>query len=315
MKPPPFDYRSPASLDEALAFLEELGPEAKPLAGGQSLIPMLNFRLARPSVLVDLNGVAELDGIEACADGGLRMGAMTRQREVERSPLVAERAPLLAETMPHVAHPQIRNRGTLGGSVAHADPAAELPAVLLALGARFRVRRHGDGGEGREVEAGDFFTGLFTTALEAEELLTEVCVPPLPPGSGWAFEEVARRHGDYALAGVAAVVRLDDGGACREARLAYVNAGPVPLAAPAAAALLAGEEPGPEALRAAAEAAARELDPPADVHAASEYRKHLARVLTVRALERAFRRAAAPPASGEGGKRPVADGPRSGLGS
>lgn len=288
MKPPPFEYLAPDSVEEALAALAEHGFDAKPLAGGQSLVPMLNFRLARPAVLVDLNGLQELEGVEVSGDGGVRMGAMTRQRVLERSPLVAERAPLVAEAAPHVAHPQIRNRGTVGGSVAHADPAAEIPAVLLALDASFLVR--GPGGE-RWIPAGDFFLGLFTTALESDELLVGLEIPTSPPGSGWAFEEVARRHGDYALAGIAAVVRMDGAGRCETARLVYVNAGPVPMEATEAGALLSGEEPRAEAIRAAAEAAAAGLDPPADVHASVEYRRHLARVLTQRALERAFRRA------------------------
>ncbi|MFQ5680409.1 MAG: FAD binding domain-containing protein, partial [Gemmatimonadota bacterium] len=233
MKPPPFEYFAPDTPEEALGLLVEHGYDAKPLAGGQSLIPMLNFRLASPAVLVDLNRIGSLAGIEPGEDGGLWIRAMTRQREAERSPLVAERAPLLAEAMSHVAHPQIRNRGTVGGSAAHADPAAELPAVLLALKARLRIR----GAEGERVlPAAEFFAGLFTTALGPEELLVAVEIPPPAPGWGWAFEEVARRHGDYALVGVAAGVRIGEAGRCEEARLAYVNGGPGAGAAPGAGA-------------------------------------------------------------------------------
>ncbi|MFQ5691104.1 MAG: FAD binding domain-containing protein [Gemmatimonadota bacterium] len=315
MKPPPFDYFVPDTLEEALGLLAEHGYDAKPLAGGQSLIPMLNFRLACPAVLVDLNRIASLGGIHPGEDGGLRIGAMARQRDVERSALVAERAPLLADAMPHVAHPQIRNRGTVGGSAAHADPAAELPAVLLALEARFRIQ--GPDGE-RVVPASDFFASLFTTALAPEELLVAIEIPPLPPGSGWAFEEVARRHGDYALVGVAAGVQVGEDGRCLKAGLSYVNAGsgpvavssgtaqassepvavgagPVALSGPLAAASvesLVGEVGRPAVIREVSEAAAAELDPPEDIHASPEYRRHLAKVLTERALRRAFQEAA-----------------------
>lgn len=288
MKPPPFRYSAPDTLEEALEVLEEGGFEARPLAGGQSLIPMLNFRLARPEILVDLNGIDELAGIEGDGNGGLRIGAMTRQRAAERSSLVAERAPLLAEALPWVAHPQIRNRGTVGGSAAHADPAAELPAALLALDARFVAE--GPGGQ-RSLAASDFFAGLFTTALEPDELLVAIEVPAPAPGAGWAFEEVARRHGDYALVGAAAGVAVDEAGSCREARLAFVNAGAVPLLATEAAAVLAGERASDALLAEAVEAARAGLEPPEDVHASSAYRRHLAGVLARRVLERAFQRA------------------------
>lgn len=285
MKPPPFEYVAPSSVEEAVAALAEAGPDAKPLAGGQSLIPMLNFRLARPGVLVDLNGVEELAGIEAAEDGGLRIGAMTRQRAAERSRLVAERAPLLAEALPWVAHPQIRNRGTVGGSAVHADPAAELPAVLLALAARFVAR--GPEGE-RALGAEAFFLGLFTTALAPDELLVAVELPPLPAGAGCGFAEIARRHGDYALAGAAAAVELDGEGVCRRARVAFVNAGPVPLLSEPAAEALEGERPSEARVAEAARAATEALDPPEDVHATPAYRRHLAGVLARRALARAF---------------------------
>ena len=186
MKPAPFEYHAPGSVDEVLALLAEHGDEAKVLAGGQSLVPTMNFRLAQPEVLIDLNRVAELDHLRV-EGSELRIGAMTRQRTVERSALVAERAPLLTETLPWIAHPQIRNRGTFGGALAHADPAAELPAVTLALGARFRARRRG---AERWIAAGGFFTGLFETALGPDELLVEVALPELGPRTGWAFREV-----------------------------------------------------------------------------------------------------------------------------
>jgi len=288
MKPAPFAYHRPATLDEALVLLAEHGGEAKPLAGGQSLIPAMNFRLARPAVLVDLNRVAELGYVRAGRDG-LDIGAMTRQRAVERSDAVRSAAPLLAEAMPFIAHPQIRNRGTVGGSLAHADPAAELPAVMLALEARFRAR--GPQGE-RWIPAGEFFTGILETALGPDELLLEVAVPKSPARTGYAFAELARRRGDYALVGVAARVTLDRRGRCQAARITLFSVGDGPVLAAAAAATLDGQEPSPEAMRAAADAAAqRDIDPPSDIHASAAYRRRLAAVLTRRALARAVERA------------------------
>ncbi len=294
MKPAPFEYHRPASLDEALALFAELGDEAKALAGGQSLVPAMNFRLARPGVLVDLNWIASLASIEEAPDGGLRIGAMTRQRAVERSPAVAARAPLLAEAMPWIAHPQIRNRGTIGGSVAHADPSAELPAVLLALDARFVAR--GRAGS-RTIPASEFFTGILSTALAAEELLTRIEIRARPRRSGSAFVEVARRHGDYALVGVGAEVVLEEGGACAAARIALLSVGDVPVLATNAMASLAGRVPNAAAIEEAARTAAeRDIDPPADIHASAAYRRHLTRVLVGRALHTAAARARSPTA-------------------
>ncbi len=290
MKPAPFDYFAPTTLDEVLALLAEHGYGAGLLAGGQSLVPAMNFRLARPSALIDLNRVPALAYVASDDDGGLRLGAMTRQRTLESSPLVARRAPLLHETMPFIAHPPIRNRGTVGGSIAHADPAAELPAVMLALDARFRLlSRRGE----RSVAARDFFVGMFSTAREPDELLAEIALPPMPPRSGCAFREVARRHGDYALVGAAALVTLGEDRRCRTARLALLSVGDGPVEAHAAARVLAGQAPTPEAVRAAAEATADALDPPADIHASAAYRRHLARVLAQDVLARACERARA----------------------
>lgn len=289
MKPAPFEYRAPETLDEALALLAEHGADAKPLAGGQSLIPAMSFRLAQPAVLVDLRRIGDLAGIEAAGDGGLAIGTMTRQRAAERSAAVAERAPLLAETLPSIAHPQIRSRGTVGGSLAHADPAAELPAVALALGARFRIASSSGR---RTLDAADFYVGLLETAMTAEELLVAVELPPPPPRTGWAFRELSRRHGDYALVGVAAGVTLDGAGRCETARLALLSVGDGPVAAARATAALAGEEPTREAIAAAAELAAGEdIDPPGDIHASADYRRQLARVLVRRALTAAAERA------------------------
>lgn len=289
MKPAPFEYQAPATLDAALDLLARHGGDAKILAGGQSLIPVMNFRLAEPALLVDINKLSELEFVRRDEDGTLRIGALARHRQLERDPLVAAAAPLLHEAVPHIAHPQIRNRGTFGGSLAHADPAAELPAVALALDARLRLHRAGGD---RWVDARDFFAGLFTTALEPEEILVEAAIPPLPPRTGWAFLEIARRHGDYAQAGIAARVTLDESGRCREARLVYLSAGGGPVDAREAAGLLAGEEIADAAIAAAAEKASRdEIDPPSDVHATSDFKHHLARVLTGRALRRAAERA------------------------
>lgn len=289
MKPAPFEYQAPTSLEAALDVLARQGGDAKVLAGGQSLIPVMNFRLAQPALLVDINKLTELDFVRRDEDGALRIGALVRQRRLERDPLVAEAAPLLQEAVPFIAHPQIRNRGTFGGSVAHADPAAELPAIAVALRARLRLRKAG--GE-RWVDAADFFAGLFTTALKPDELLVEAAIPPLPVRTGWAFLEVARRQGDYAQVGIAALVTLGEDGRCREARLTYLSVGDAPVQAREAARLLVGEEIAPRVIEAAAEVASREeMNPSTDVHATSEFKRHLARVLTGRALRRAAERA------------------------
>ncbi len=290
MKPAPFAYHAPRTRDEALELLDRHGPEAKPLAGGQSLVPAMNFRLAQPAVLVDLNRVDDLAYVTGDGGGGLRIGAMARQRALEREAVVGDRAPLLRETMPHIAHPQIRNRGTVGGSLAHADPAAELPAVMAALGARVRLQsRTGE----RWLPLAEFYLGLFTTALAPGELLVEIAVPPMASGSGWAFEEVARRHGDYALVGVAALVQLAADGRCAQARVALLSVGEVPVLSGRAAAALAGERPTDEAIREAADAVQGDIEPMSDIHASGAYRRHLATVLSRRVLTRAFARSGA----------------------
>jgi CO/xanthine dehydrogenase FAD-binding subunit len=289
VKPAPFAYARPDSLDEALALLAE-HDDAKALAGGQSLVPAMNFRLAQPPMLVDLNAIRELTGVQE-AGGGLTIGAMTRHRELERSALVARVSPLLTETMPFVAHPPIRTRGTIGGSLAHADPAAELPAVMLALDATIGVRSR----EGaRTIPAAEFFVGLYATALSAGELVVNVAVHALPKGAGWAFDEVARRHGDYALAGATAVVVLDRNGLVRITRIALLSLHERPILALEAARTLIGERPTPDAIAAAAAAAAdRDADPSSDIHASSDYRRHLAGVMVRRVLTRAVTRATA----------------------
>jgi CO/xanthine dehydrogenase FAD-binding subunit len=304
MKPASFRYARAASLAEAIALLAAGPGDAKILAGGQSLVPMLNMRLVRPAVLVDVNGVRELAGIARTTEGGLRIGALTRHAELAASAAVLERAPLLAEAARHVGHAAIRNQGTLGGSLAHADPAAELPAALLALDARLRI----SGPRGaREVAADAFFRGLLTTALEADEILTAVEVPAQPPG--WGFVELARRPGDFALAGVAAVVLVGrpptppsspsrgEGGdeRCERVRLVGFGVGDRPLRLTAAERLLAGAPLDAEAAARAGRAAGPDCDPPSDVHGSADYRRHLATVLAERALLQAATRAAGRP--------------------
>jgi CO/xanthine dehydrogenase FAD-binding subunit len=287
VKPAPFEYVRPSSLDDALAAMATHGADARPLAGGQSLVPAMNFRIAQPAVLVDLNGIPGLDRIEA-GDHGLRIGALARQRTLERSVQVRQSAPLVADTMPFVAHAPIRTRGTLAGSLAHADPAAELPAVMLALDAVVEIRsRSGE----RTICARDFFTGLYSTALSRDELITAVIIPPRR-GQGWAIDEVARRHGDFALAGAAALVGLDSGGAIADARIALFGVHERAVLAEAAARAIAGQPPSAGAFEAAADAAAsQDADPGSDVHASAAYRRHLTRVLVRRVVARAVERA------------------------
>jgi aerobic carbon-monoxide dehydrogenase medium subunit len=289
MKPPAFSYHAPTAVDEAIALLGQYGDAARVLAGGQSLVPLMNMRLARPGVLVDINGIAELAFVRPY-DGGLTIGATTRDAALERDASAKELLPLLVEAAHNVGHPAIRNRSTVGGSIAHADPAAELPAVMLALDATFVAQ--GAGGS-RSIAAADFFQGYLQTALEEGELLTELRVPALPARSGSAFVEFARREGDYALAGVAAALTLADDGTIAQARLGLCAVGPSPLRPSAAEQLLRGQKPDKEAFAAAAAAVQEALtDPPSDVHGSASYRRHLAGVLTERALALAASRAA-----------------------
>ena len=287
VKPPPFGYSAPTTLDEALALLQEHGEDARPLAGGQSLVPLLSLRLARPSHLVDLAGISELATI-VVEDGHLVIGAMVRERSAERHDDVHRLAPLLAQALPLIGHPAIRSRGTIGGSLAHADPAAELPAVARLLDAELVAQSRGRGI--RMIEAADFFTGFFTTALEPDEILTAVRIRPPEPGTGSAIEEVARRHGDFAMVGAAAMVRLEDG-KIADARVVLTGVSDVPVRATEAETILGGAEPTEEAFATAAEDAAKALSPPADLHGSSAYRRHLAVVLMRRTLKLAAQRA------------------------
>jgi carbon-monoxide dehydrogenase medium subunit len=282
MKPAPFHYLAPRTVAETVELLARHGAEGKLLAGGQSLMPMLNFRLARPETLIDINDVAELAYIER-RDGALHIGALTRQAELESSALVAEHWPLLTQAMRWLAHPPIRNRGTIGGSVAHADPAAELPAALTALDARFVADSH----RGRRVLGpAEMFAGLLQSGLELDELLVEIQVPAVEPPSGSAFLEHARRHGDFVVLG-------RDGDRCREggARVVLLGAGPGPLRVREAEALLAARPVDEAAARDAGEAAAAAADPPSDPHADAAHRRRLAAVLTRRAVLEAWERA------------------------
>ncbi|MFQ5942271.1 MAG: FAD binding domain-containing protein [Anaerolineales bacterium] len=288
MKPPPFKYIPAESVEHALEQMSAHGDAAKLLAGGQSLIPAMNFRVLQPSVLIDLNRIGDLEYIRPSDGGVLAFGAMTRQRDIERSQDVERAAPLLYEAMPHIAHPQIRTRGTIGGSLAHADPAAELPVVAIAAGANMKAT--GPDGD-RMIEAKDFFEGMFSTVLGPDEMLVEISFPVISAKTGWCFEESSRRRGDYAMMGVAVEVELDDEGACKDARLVYLNAGDGPIEAESAEAMLRGEAPSQEVIAAAArEAAETEIDPMGNVHATVDFQRHLARVLTERALAKAFSR-------------------------
>jgi carbon-monoxide dehydrogenase medium subunit len=279
VKSAPFQYHAPSTADEAIALLSEHGDDAKVLAGGQSLLPLLALRLARPSVLVDVGRVAELRGIDA--NGSLRVGAMTTQRIAERSDAVREHCPLLHRALPLIAHRAIRTRGTIGGSLAHADPAAELPAVALALDADLVVR--GPSGE-RTVGAAGFFEGYLTTTLAADELLVEIRIPPMAAGSTSTFVEISRRHGDFALAGCAAAVAFGSDGTIADARLAFTGVDAVPVRATAAEALLRGNPPGDDLFADAGAAVSAAVEPSNDIHATGAYRKHIAGVLTRRAL-------------------------------
>ena len=279
MKPVPFAYHRPASLEEGLALLERYGPDGRILAGGQSLVPALNMRLATPAALIDINGVPGLDGISLEREG-LVIGALARHEAVEASSLVARHAPLISQAMPQVGHRAIRARGTVGGSVALADPAAELPACLVALDAVIRVACRGIQ---REIPAVKFFRGIYTTDLALGEIVTAVVVPLIRLPWRSRFDELARRHGDYALVGLAAHCRVE-GGVIKEARLAFCGVGPTPLRALHAELALASPQPGANVLADAARALDADLDPPGDVHASPALRRHLARVLLARAM-------------------------------
>lgn len=286
MKPANFEYRAPTSLADAVALLAELGDRGRPLAGGQSLVPMMNLRLARPEVVVDLNGVAELERHRVDADA-LVVGATCRHRDIELDPAALGRCAAIADAVPLIGHIGIRNRGTVVGSLAHADPSAEWPCLALLLDAEIVTARQQGG---RRIAARDFFTGVFTTALEPGELIVEARFPWVPEDAGSAFVEVSRRHGDFALGAAGAVVALAADGTVQEARLALAGIESVPARVPAAEGILTGREPTPAALSEAAAAGAAGLQPTGDMHAPEDYRRRLGEVLSRRALERAVAR-------------------------
>ncbi len=291
MKPIQFDYYAPTSIEEALGYLAELGYSGKVLAGGQSLIPTMNFRMARPAALIDLNNIGDLQYIRPGGDGGLEIGTMTRDSVVEHHAEVRQAFPLIAEVMPNIAHPQIRNRGTFGGAIAHADPAGQLPAISLALNARMKIQKKG--GE-RVVSAEEFFQGPFMTVIEPDEMLVEVALPPLPKGTAASYKQVSRQRGGYAQAAVASVVTLGADGRCTGVRMTLISVSDVPVLSKEAARILVGQKPTQEAIEAVANAVVKsEIDPGTDVHATADYRRSLTRVLVGRSLTEAFARAAA----------------------
>jgi carbon-monoxide dehydrogenase medium subunit len=282
MKLPPFEYEAPTIVAEAIDLLAEHLDEASVLAGGQSLIPLLALRLARPAVLIDINGIDELSGVSA-TDGWVAIGAMTREYVAEESEEVADTVPLLAAALPLIGHEAIRSRGTIGGSLAHADPAAELPAVARALDAEFVVR--GQSGE-RVIPAAQWFEGYLTTSRRPDELLLEVRFPTARRDTGVSFQEVSRRHGDFAIVGLAVSLVLS-GGVISDARLAFAGLSDMPVRATAAEDLLVGERPSTELFDEAARRATGDVDPPADLHGSSGYRKTVAAVMVRRGLRAA----------------------------
>ncbi|MEE8162129.1 MAG: xanthine dehydrogenase family protein subunit M, partial [Acidobacteriota bacterium] len=286
MKPPPFEYFAPQlEVSEALELLQQYGEEARILAGGQSLLPLMSLRLARPTVIIDINRLSSLDHISLEPNGELTIGALTRQRAVERSGVIRDRNPLLAATMPLIGHTQIRNRGTVGGSLVHADPAAELPALSIALGMKFVLK---SAGRERVVPAEDFSLGYMATTIEPDELLTEIRIPALKPRLGWAIDEISRRKGDFAIVGVFVMVQLDGNDGCQDARIVLFGVGGKPVRMQRAETVLRVWRLEQRTLEEVARVVSDDLDPDSDIHASSEYRKEVGGVLTRRALERAL---------------------------
>ncbi|MBU1208035.1 MAG: xanthine dehydrogenase family protein subunit M [Proteobacteria bacterium] len=284
MKPCAFEYFTPATVPEAIGLLERYGEEAKVLAGGQSLIPMLNFRVARPKVLVDINQVKELDYIREEKDE-LVIGGLTRERSLEVSPLIQKKCPILAEAISYIGHLPIRTRGTMGGSLVHADPTAEIPVVISALEGTMKVV--GPSGE-RLLRAEEFFVTYLTSALEPSEILVEVRIPTLPPNTGWSFMEFSRRHGDFGIVSVAALLFMGSQGRCQKASLALGGVAPSPLRAREAEKLLSGQVITAALIMEAGVLAAQATEPESDYHASAEYRRNLAKVFTQRSLQEAW---------------------------
>jgi len=288
MKPVAFDYYAPASTEEALATLAELGYDGKVLAGGQSLIAAMNFRMSRPAALVDLNNVPELAYINATPEDGLAIGTMTRVSDVEHSAEVVKRFPLLSEVAKFIAHPQIRRRGTFGGAIAHADPAGQLPGISLLMNMKCLIKS--SEGE-RWVDAPDLIIGPFMTVIEPQEMLSEIVLDPLPARTGCKYVQVARQSGGYAQSAVGAIVTLDDNDVCQSARVVLMGVAEIPILSEKAVEVLVGNKPSPELYAAVAEAVQAEIDPATDLAATADYRRSITRTLAVRCLTEAFDRA------------------------
>ncbi len=289
MKPAQFDYYAPTTVAEALDTLAELGYNGKVLAGGQSLVAAMNFRMARPPALVDLNNIKELSYIKPTSDGGLAIGTMTRVYEVEHSPEVAKRFPLLPEVTHFIGHTQIRRRGSFGGAIAHADPSGQLPGISMVMNANCLIQ--GKGKEDRWVEAKDLIIGPFMTTIEYDEMLTEVVLPPNPPKTGSCYQQVARQSGGYALAAVTSIVTLNDNDTCKSVRMVLMGVGEMPILSQQVSSLLVGQKPSDEAFKAVAEAVQSEIDPATDLNGTAEYRRDLIRTLVPRSLAASFDRA------------------------
>lgn len=289
MKPAAFDYFAPTSVEEALDRLAELGYAGKVLAGGQSLIPAMNFRMARPAALIDLNNISELNYVKTLKDGSLAIGTMTRDSVVEQTKVVQEKAPLVIETMPNIGHPQIRNRGTFGGALAHADPAGQLPGISLALRARLHLLKKGSD---RWVAIDDFFMGPFMTVLEPDEMLAEVVLPPLPSNTGTSYKQIARQRGSATQSAIASVVTLDNKGKVTDIRVVMMSVGATPLISKEAEKILMGQEPSEAAYKEIAKNASEsEIDPSTDMHATADYRRHVTYELIIQSLACATARA------------------------
>ena len=287
MKPADFGYYRPASVQEAVSLLQRFGADAKVLAGGQSLLPLMNFRLARPSYLVDINQISELSSI-SLTDGKVRIGALTRHSTLQSDQTIRDYLPLLAETARYIGHTAIRNRGTIGGSLVHADAAAELPVATVALDARFRVV--GPSGE-RLIPAEDFFLTYLTTVIEPEEILTEVEIPIPSPGTGFGVKEISRRHGDFAIVLVNTLMKLSEDNTCEYVRFVIGGVSDTPLRAQEVEDYLLGRPITEETLAQAAQLAAGECEPESDLHATAEYRLEMIKILGKKALEEAYMRA------------------------
>lgn len=284
MKPVSFEYFDPVSKAEVVELLERYGDEAKIIAGGQSLVPMMNFRLARPGVLIDINRVEGLSYIREEGDE-LVIGALTREKDLEFSPLVKEKCPVLAKAVSLIGHTPIRARGTIGGSLVHADPSAEIPTAICGLEGSMKV--DGPSGE-RTMGPEEFFLTYLTTSLDPSEILVEIRVPTLPRGTGWSFVELSRRSGDFAIVAVSSILFMEEGGKCREARISLGGVAPTPVRASEAEEILSGQIISDELLEKAGEAAAESTDPDSDYHASAEYRREMAKVFVRRGLKEAW---------------------------